>query len=358
MAIALFKLNIFENAKIKFALLNSITLVIVMGIFYYIIYNLYVGYATEIIKNRSEDLAKIAILRTTTHKPFSLPPGFSLIIKSDGQVLYQNNKIDKDSKKTIKLHQRFEYQGNIYDVYLKSSIEDIIESEKKIFFYATFLYMFLVISVFAISYMFANIFLKPIKDYTEKLDIVLKGSMHAINTPIGILKLLDIKDKKAKEAITRIEETINRIKTISMSKPQEKTLININEAIRDALESFEDCLESQNININFEEKNVLKAYVDPIDLSMILENILNNAIKYNKENGFINIKIVDNKLMVQNKSDEISDISRIFDLFYREDESKEGLGLGLYIVKTLSDRNDISVKAEYKDGVFQISLEW
>ncbi len=98
--------------------------------------------------------------------------------------------------------------------------------------------------------------------------------------------------------------------------------------------------------------------MDPIDLSMILENILNNAIKYNKENGFINIKIVDNKLMVQNKSDEISDISRIFDLFYREDESKEGLGLGLYIVKTLSDRNDISVKAEYKDGVFQISLEW
>lgn len=329
-----------------------------MGIFYYIIYNLYVDYATEIIKNRSEDLAKIAILRVVEHKPFVLPPGFSLTIKSNGKVLYKANKIDKDDKKIVKLHQVFEYQDNVYDVNLKSSIEDIIESEKRIFFYASLLYILLVAFVFVISYMFANIFLKPIKDYTEKLDIVLKGSIHAINTPIGILKLLDIKDKRAKEAIARIEDTISRIKTVSMSNASEKTLININEAVKDIIESLEDCLESENIKINLEEKNVLKAYVDPSDLSMILDNILNNAIKYNKENGFINIKIIGNKLIVQNPSDEISDISKIFDLFYREDESKEGLGLGLYIVKSLAERNDISVKAEYKNGIFQISLEW
>ncbi|MGV4403379.1 ATP-binding protein, partial [Pandoraea pneumonica] len=88
--------------------------------------------------------------------------------------------------------------------------------------------------------------------------------------------------------------------------------------------------------------------VDPIDISMIIENIINNAIKYNKENGFINIKILKNKLIVENPSEPIKDIDKIFDLFYREDETKDGLGLGLYIVKYLSDKNDISVKAKYK----------
>ena len=331
---------------------------IVMGFFYYVIYNLYVSYATEIIKNRSEDLAKIAVLNVVNHKPFFLPPGFSISIKSNDKTLYSSNRIDNDSKKTIKIKEKFEYKGNIYSVNLKSSIEDILESEQKIFLYASILFAILLSSVFIISYIFANIFLRPIKDYTEKLDIVLKGSMHAINTPLNILKLVDIQDKKAKEAISKIEDTINRIKSVSISKPQEKILLNINEVVRDVLDDFEDSIESKHLALNLEEKTILKAYVDQIDISMIIENIINNAIKYNKENGFINIKILKNKLIVENPSEPIKDIDKIFDLFYREDETKEGLGLGLYIVKYLSDKNDISVKAKYENSIFQLALGW
>jgi hypothetical protein len=146
--------------------------------------------------------------------------------------------------------------------------------------------------VFGISYWFSGIFLKPIEDYTQKLDIVLKGSMHAINTPLSILKLSDIKDKRAKEAITRIEDTIGRVKSIFISKPSQETLLNINAFVEDALDALEDSLESKNIAVNLEENTTLKVYGDPVDISMIIENIFDNAIKYNKENGFINVKII------------------------------------------------------------------
>jgi len=357
LATDLFK-NLFTNAKLKFAILNSIIFVLVMGFFYYIVYNLYVGYAQEIIKNRSEELAKIAILKVANHKAFTLPPGFGITIKSNGKVYYDVNKIGKDDRDIIRIKDRFEYNGNIYTVLLKASMEDIIESEKEIIFYASLLFFVLTLSVFGISYLFAGIFLKPIEDYTQKLDIVLKGSMHAINTPVGILKLIDIKDKRAKEAIARIEDTVNRVKSIFISKPNEETLININEFVKDAVDSLEDALESKNIAVNIEEDTTLKVYADPMDMSMIIENIFDNAIKYNKENGFINVKISSSKLIVENPSEPISDASKIFELFYREDESKEGLGLGLYIVKALCQRNGISVKAKYENGTFKVILEW
>jgi hypothetical protein len=55
--------NIFINARLKFAILNSFIFIIIMGLFYYLLYNLYVSYAEEIIKNRSEDIAKVALLK-------------------------------------------------------------------------------------------------------------------------------------------------------------------------------------------------------------------------------------------------------------------------------------------------------
>ncbi|WP_461876393.1 sensor histidine kinase [Hydrogenobaculum sp.] len=357
MATDLFR-NIFINARLKFALLNSFIFIFLMGFFYYITYNLYVGYAEEIIKNRSEELAKVALLKAVEHRHFSLPPGFSILIKSQNKVYYSADNLDKDDKRAIRLKDRFEYNGKIYTVFLKASVEDIIESEKRFIFYASVLFFVLVLFVFGLSYLFAGIFLKPIEDYTQKLDIVLKGSMHAINTPLSILKLSDIKDKKAKDAISRIEDTIGRVKSIFISKPSQETLLSINAFVEDVLDALEDSLESKNITVNLEENTTLKVYGDPVDISMIIENIFDNALKYNKENGFINVKISASKLIVENPSEPISDTSRIFELFYREDESKEGLGLGLYIVKTLCERNGIFVKAKYENGIFRIVLEW
>lgn len=357
MATDLFR-NIFINARLKFAILNSFIFIIIMGLFYYLLYNLYVSYAEEIIKNRSEDIAKVALLKAVEKKRFTLPPGFSITIEHNHKIYYSADNMDKDDKRAIKLKDRFEYNGKIYTVFLKASVEDIVESEKRIMFYASLVFFGLTMVVFGISYWFSGIFLKPIEDYTKKLDIVLKGSMHAINTPLSILKLSDIKDKRAKEAISRIEDTIGRVKSIFISKPSQETLLNINAFVEDALDALEDSLESKNIAVNLEENTTLKVYGDPVDISMIIENIFDNAIKYNKENGFINVKISSSKLVVENPSEPIKDTSRLFDLFYREDESKEGLGLGLYIVKTLCERNAISVKAKYENGIFRIVLEW
>jgi two-component system phosphate regulon sensor histidine kinase PhoR len=91
-------------------------------------------------------------------------------------------------------------------------------------------------------------------------------------------------------------------------------------------------------------------------LKHIVSNLVDNAIKYNKENGDIFISCIVKKntvnLIIEDTGigmDE-KNIDKIFNRFYREDEShnrkKSGSGLGLNIVKQISEIINAKIKVE------------
>ena len=98
--------------------------------------------------------------------------------------------------------------------------------------------------------------------------------------------------------------------------------------------------------------------------SGIIENLLENCIKYNKvegsiqvslktENNFVNIKISDTGVGISKK-----DLPFIFEQFYQINKT-EGSGLGLAIVKRIIDSHSGSIKVTSEPGegaVFQIKL--
>jgi len=103
------------------------------------------------------------------------------------------------------------------------------------------------------------------------------------------------------------------------------------------------------------EKGIMMSYSlsdttvkgDPALLYSVWENLLTNAIKYNRENGKIDIELAetDVEVVVVIKDTGVGlsqkEIERIFDRFYRADASRarsvEGTGLGLSIVKSIVD---------------------
>ena len=104
-------------------------------------------------------------------------------------------------------------------------------------------------------------------------------------------------------------------------------------------------------------------------LKHIISNIIENAIKYNKENGkiFISCNVSKNnvKLIIEDTGIGVDskNLDKIFNRFYREDEShnrkKSGSGLGLNIVKQISEiiNANISVESELDKGTkFTIKL--
>jgi signal transduction histidine kinase len=97
---------------------------------------------------------------------------------------------------------------------------------------------------------------------------------------------------------------------------------------------------------------------DKLYLELILDNLVNNAIKYGKENGNVTLKWDDITKTLSVTDDGIGiapeNLPHIFDRFYRADESRssivKGNGLGLSIVKKLADAQHIKLIATSEAG--------
>jgi two-component system, OmpR family, phosphate regulon sensor histidine kinase PhoR len=118
---------------------------------------------------------------------------------------------------------------------------------------------------------------------------------------------------------------------------------------------FRASLESSGVRFENHVPEEVQVVADPRDLELIVNNLVGNAIKYNKPGGKVKVtweKTSDGgRLSVKDSGIGIPQemLPRIFERFYRADASRarqEGTGLGLAIVKHACQRNQFQVKAE------------
>ena len=135
--------------------------------------------------------------------------------------------------------------------------------------------------------------------------------------------------------------------------------VDITQMILSVLMTFENDINSKNINIiGFENSGSITAKLDKDMMYQVIYNLLENAVKFTDNGGYININISENnntlEISIKNSGTGISnqDIHYVFDKFYKTDKSrsidKKGLGLGLYIVKKIVKLHsgDINVKSK------------
>ena len=151
-----------------------------------------------------------------------------------------------------------------------------------------------------------------------------------------------------------------------------KTAFDICEMARLILISFEQKLESKKLDVEFEcQKEKMTVYADRDAIYQILYNICDNAVKFSKEGGKYRISIIakDRKVYVSVYNEGIGipeeELPFVFERFYKSDKSrgldKTGVGLGLYIAKTIIDAHEeeIWVKSTYgKDCEFVFTLPY
>ncbi|MBQ5563084.1 MAG: HAMP domain-containing histidine kinase, partial [Clostridia bacterium] len=124
--------------------------------------------------------------------------------------------------------------------------------------------------------------------------------------------------------------------------------------------TFEQEIETKNIEIKgLDSISSKMVYGDRDLLYQVVYNLIENAVKFTNENGYIEFNITDNSeqvdFSVKNSGQGInkSEIGLVFDRFYKTDKSrskdKKGLGLGLYLVRSIIRMHggDITAKSEY-----------
>jgi signal transduction histidine kinase len=139
--------------------------------------------------------------------------------------------------------------------------------------------------------------------------------------------------------------------------------IDLNELLYAAHKQQEINIQSKKINFNLtdDRKNKRKIKGDLFLLEIAFSNLINNAVKYVKDNGVIEVKlnsdsgsirvsISDNGIGIPHK-----DLKNIFRDFYRasniKQKSYEGTGLGLSFVKQIIERHNGEIKVESPSGL-------
>jgi len=138
---------------------------------------------------------------------------------------------------------------------------------------------------------------------------------------------------------------------------------DVAEVGRIILISFEQKIEDKKLDVEFDAENdTMSAYADKDAVYQVMYNLCHNAIKFSKDGGKFVIKISkyhNNKLRISvfDEGQVISEEDKpmIFERFYKSDKSrgldKSGVGLGLYICKTIIDAHDEEIHVESKEGV-------
>jgi len=139
---------------------------------------------------------------------------------------------------------------------------------------------------------------------------------------------------------------------------------DINEIIRLSVIKLEKRIMEKDIrlSIGFQTDN-LRVWADRDAIQRVLTNLMDNALKFTDEGGFIDIRTgltEKNKIFVSIQNSglgiEERDLKHIFDRFYKTDKSrsldKNGAGLGLYIVKSIIMAHNETIWAESQPGEF------
>lgn len=129
------------------------------------------------------------------------------------------------------------------------------------------------------------------------------------------------------------------------------------------LAGFEQKIIERNLRITGLEKfRSIKVYADPDLMYQVIYNLIENAVKFTNEGGYIDFGVEETRfditVMITNSGDGIppEDIRFIFDRFYKTDRSrsmdKKGMGLGLFIAKTIMRLHEGDIYVDSRVGEY------
>ncbi|NOT36213.1 MAG: sensor histidine kinase [Saprospiraceae bacterium] len=175
------------------------------------------------------------------------------------------------------------------------------------------------------------------------------------------------------ERLQTIVEDLDTISHIESGKPEKDFVpIDLQHLSLDVFEDLSQKAKLKNIKLIFKSEEGIsrKVWGDTAMIRQVITNLVQNAIKYGKEDGFVKIRIyeVADKMLIEIADNGIGipeeSLPKLFERFYRVDKGRSremgGSGLGLSIVKHILEHHNqtIQVRSTKEEGsVFSFTLD-
>ncbi len=206
------------------------------------------------------------------------------------------------------------------------------------------------------------------KEFTE-------NASHEMQTPLAVVKvnlslLMQSPNLKEEEMnqLQAIENTLKKLSALNKTlllltkiennQFKENETIHLNEVVSKSLSNYADLIQAKNIQLETNFESNLTVEMNPVLADILLSNLLQNAIRHNQEGGSIVISTKGNTLSVSNSGEALT-ISQqeLFVRFKKNDGSKDSLGLGLSIVKSISSLYGFEISYDYSNTLHTFTLK-
>ena len=226
-----------------------------------------------------------------------------------------------------------------------------------------------------------NKMLGRLKILDESREEFVSNVSHELKTPMTSMKVLadslleqdNVPVEMYQEFMQDIAKEIDRenqiitdlLSLVKMDRSGQTMNIqtmNINDLLEQILKRLKPIAEKKNVEMVMESFRPVNAEIDETKLTLAVSNLVENAIKYNRENGWVHVSLnADHKYFYVKVEDSgigipEQDQAHIFERFYRVDKSHSreigGTGLGLAIARNavLVHRGSIKVYSNEREG--------
>ena len=210
----------------------------------------------------------------------------------------------------------------------------------------------------------AKIALDPLREHFDHLERLSKETLHELNLPVNtitanveMLRKTNTDDKSLKRlerietAATMLKERYNELDYLIKKQMERESVGNFD--LRELVEERLRFLKPLYAGVEWiTELAPLSVRADRIGLGKVIDNLVENGIKYSPHSPAIAIVMESNTLSICDKGQGMDEITlmRIYDRYYQNDTAMAGYGIGLGLVKRYCDRHGIGLHVASRPG--------
>ena len=216
----------------------------------------------------------------------------------------------------------------------------------------------IVLSLVVLSAVFiSKLAVDPLQEYVKNLQELSKETLHELNLPISTIttntQMLqkNLQDEKNVKRAARIESACDMLQQryneldylIKMQTKQEiKERFALDELVQSRVDFLQKIYPHMDFHLTLSKQEL---FGDKIGLAKVIDNLIDNGVKYSRNSKNIDITIENNTLLIRDYGigmDEV-ELLAIFDNYYQINSEMKGFGIGLSMVKRYCDENGIEL---------------
>lgn len=154
------------------------------------------------------------------------------------------------------------------------------------------------------------------------------------------------------EYITKLNRTLLLLSKIENRQFTDTQHIELNNLINKFIQDYKEVYLHMNIQMQVKETGIFKMQINETLAGILINNLIKNACVHNTANGQLTVEISPNEIVFKNTGQDFSlNPKFIFERFYQGNKKDGSTGLGLALVKSICDMQDLHIGYRFENGL-------